>query len=117
MQHAHHAPCMLPYHLPAVHNLSAAAQAQREGRAPWALSFSYGRALQASVLKLWGEDTSRTAEAQAMATALVAANSAAALGRYEGPHPCITAAGLGEAFRGWRSDATAAQPSNTVATI
>ena len=31
---------------------------------PWALSFSFGRALQASVLKAWKGDDSNKAEAQ-----------------------------------------------------
>lgn len=30
--------------------------AQRDGGAPWALSFSFGRGLQASVLKIWCEN-------------------------------------------------------------
>jgi fructose-bisphosphate aldolase class I len=81
-------------------------QAAQQGRAPWSLSFSYGRALQASVLKLWSEDRSKTAEAQAMAVALARANSAAARGVYEGPHPSVTSSAAGsltENFRGWRS--------------
>jgi hypothetical protein len=94
------------------------AQAQQQGRAPWALSFSYGRALQASVLKLWAEDRSRAADAQAVAVALVKANAAAARGLYEGPHPSLTAAApasLHETFRGHRSDTDAAQPAAVAA--
>jgi fructose-bisphosphate aldolase, class I len=56
-------------------------------RAPWSLTFSYGRALQMSVLKLWNGDDSKQTEAQALLTKLAAANSAAQLGKYEGPHP------------------------------
>eukprot|EP00775_Hariotina_reticulata_P012049 gene12049-12191_t len=55
--------------------------AQQQGRAPWSLSFSYGRALQASVLKIWSADKHRKAEAQQMAVALAAANAAASLGK------------------------------------
>ena len=34
-------------------------QAQQSGCCPWALSFSFGRALQHSVLKTWAADTSK----------------------------------------------------------
>eukprot|EP00878_Enallax_costatus_P001823 GHUV01001981.1.p1 GENE.GHUV01001981.1~~GHUV01001981.1.p1 ORF type:complete len:376 (+),score=110.86 GHUV01001981.1:258-1385(+) len=79
--------------------------AQKQGKAPWSLSFSYGRALQASVLKIWSEDRSQAQEAKQMAVALAAANAAASLGRYEGPHPSVTSAkSLREEFRGWRAD-------------
>eukprot|EP00877_Chromochloris_zofingiensis_P013601 jgi/Chrzof1/8495/Cz03g13070.t1_FBA1[v5.2] len=71
-------------------NLNTINKLGAQSRAPWALSFSFGRALQASVLKLWGEDRSRVQEAQAMAVALAAANSAASLGQYKGPHPSVT---------------------------
>ena len=64
-----------------------------------------GRALQASVLKIWSADKSKAAEAQQMAVALAAANAAASLGRYEGPHPsALKGDSLREVFRGWRSD-------------
>jgi hypothetical protein len=40
-------------------------QASQPGTScPWSLSFSYGRALQHSVLKLWAADQTRTADAQ-----------------------------------------------------
>lgn len=69
------------------------------------MSFSYGRALQASVLKIWSADKDRKTEAQQMAVALAAANAAASRGRYEGPHPsALQGESLREAFRGWRSD-------------
>lgn len=95
-------------------------QAQQQGRAPWALSFSYGRALQASVLKLWSEDRSNTAQAQAMAVALARANSAAARGVYEGPHPSVTSSAAGslkETFRGWRAGEQQAQPQQQPALV
>lgn len=56
-------------------------------RAPWSLTFSYGRALQMAVLKLWGGDMSKKEEAQKLLTALAKANSEAQLGKYAGPHP------------------------------
>jgi hypothetical protein len=83
--------CLLPPHT----------QAQQEGRAPWALSFSFGRGLQASVLKLWSDAP------PSMAAALAKANAAAARGAFEGLHPSITSAAgatLHETFRGWRTD-------------
>lgn len=85
--------------------------AREQGRAPWSLSFSFGRSLQASVLKLWSEDQSEgrqgSAEAcRAMAAALARANGLAVEGRYAGPHPSITSSqgSLRESFRGWRTD-------------
>lgn len=51
---------------------------------PWALTFSYGRALQQSVLKAWlGKPENREA-AQAVLLTRAAANGAAALGQYKG---------------------------------
>lgn len=79
------------------------------GRVPWSLSFSFGRALQHSVLKLWSADQSQVAEAQALAVALARANSQAALGQYQGPHPTTASVDtLREGFRGWRNDGPAA---------
>ena len=80
--------------------------AREQGRAPWALSFSFGRSLQASVLQLWSEDRSNAQRCRDMAAAVARANSAATLGRYEGPHPSVTshAGSLRETFRGWRTD-------------
>ncbi|PSC75875.1 fructose-1,6-bisphosphate aldolase [Micractinium conductrix] len=89
-------------------NLNAINQlAQQQGRAPWSLSFSFGRSLQASVLRLWSEGREGNAgECRQMAAALAAANSAAVLGRYVGPHPSITSqqGSLRENFRGWCTD-------------
>lgn len=60
------------------------------------------------MLKLWSSDQGRAPEAQALAVALAAANSAAALGRYDTSasaprHPSTLVAGdsLKENFRGW----------------
>ena len=62
-----------------------------------------GVLLQASVLKTWASGPAAAPEAQRLAAALAAANSAAARGCYSGPHPSARAAdgGLREAFRGW----------------
>lgn len=51
---------------------------------PWTLSFSYGRALQASALKSWKEDGYSLTSKKAQATFLfrAKANSAATLGKY-----------------------------------
>ncbi|KAL6751332.1 fructose-bisphosphate aldolase [Haematococcus lacustris] len=78
-------------------------EAQRLGRAPWALTFSFGRALQHSVLTTWAADQSQVGAAQAMALALAEANFRASRGQYSGPHPSTASAqSLQESFRGWR---------------
>ncbi|KAI3647969.1 hypothetical protein MP228_008190 [Amoeboaphelidium protococcarum] len=50
---------------------------------PWALTFSYGRALQASVLKAWQGKEENVKEAQRILLVRAKANSLAALGQYE----------------------------------
>ncbi|GLC46522.1 hypothetical protein PLESTF_000956500 [Pleodorina starrii] len=96
-------------------NLDAINRTARElGRCPWALSFSFGRALQASVLKLWSSDQTRVAEAQQLALALARANSEAALGAYaqggQGGHPStLSVDSLRENFRGWGGQLPAEQ--------
>jgi len=52
------------------------------GKKPWALSFSYGRALQASVLRAWGGKDSNVAAGQAELLKRAKANGEAAVGRY-----------------------------------
>lgn len=47
---------------------------------PWLLSFSYGRALQASVLKAWGGNPNNAGAAQTALVARAEANSKASLG-------------------------------------
>jgi fructose-bisphosphate aldolase class I len=54
------------------------------GRKPWALTFSFGRALQASVLEAWKGKHENIAAAQAELMKLAKANGAAALGKFEG---------------------------------
>ena len=53
---------------------------------PWKLSFSFGRALQASVLKAWGGkmDEATIKEAQKTLRHRALCNKMAALGKYEG---------------------------------
>jgi fructose-bisphosphate aldolase class I len=49
---------------------------------PWALTFSYGRALQASVLKAWKGEKANVATAQAALLKRTKANGDAAIGKY-----------------------------------
>jgi fructose-bisphosphate aldolase class I len=55
-----------------------------EARKPWVLSFSYGRALQSTVLKTWGGKAENKAKAQAVLTERAKANSEAQFGKYAG---------------------------------
>ncbi len=50
-------------------------------RRPWALSFSYGRALQASALKAWGGKKENEKAAQQAFLKRAQANSLATLGK------------------------------------
>jgi fructose-bisphosphate aldolase class I len=52
------------------------------GRAPWELSFSFGRALQAPVLKAWKGDASNLADAQQAFHHRALCNSKARFGKY-----------------------------------
>lgn len=74
------------------------------GYAPWSLSFSFGRALQASVLELWSKNREDGQACRHMARQLAQVNGLAVLGKYSGPHPSLKAveASLQETFRGWR---------------
>jgi len=51
---------------------------------PWALTFSYGRALQSSVLKAWSGKAENVAAAQAVLLERAKANGHASMGKYEG---------------------------------
>ncbi|KAJ8939860.1 hypothetical protein NQ314_010962 [Rhamnusium bicolor] len=53
-----------------------------QGKKPWALTFSYGRALQASVLRAWGGKDENVTAAQNELLQRAKANSLAALGQY-----------------------------------
>jgi len=54
------------------------------GRKPWALTFSYGRALQASVLQAWKGQKGNVAAGQAELMKRAKANGQAAMGQYGG---------------------------------
>ncbi|XP_064461232.1 fructose-bisphosphate aldolase-like isoform X2 [Ornithodoros turicata] len=54
------------------------------GKKPWALTFSYGRALQASALKAWSGKKDNVKHAQEEFLKRAKANSEAALGKYGG---------------------------------
>lgn len=54
------------------------------GPKPWSLTFSYGRALQQSVLKAWKGKDENVAEAQTVLVARAKANGLANLGKYTG---------------------------------
>jgi fructose-bisphosphate aldolase class I len=55
-----------------------------EAKKPWALTFSYGRALQQSVLHVWKGKAENVVAAQKELTLRAAANGQAALGTYKG---------------------------------
>jgi len=55
-----------------------------KGKGPWAISFSYGRALQASCLKVWQGKRENVSAAQATLLERAKANSLASVGKYEG---------------------------------
>lgn len=57
---------------------------QHPGRKPWALTFSYGRALQASVLAAWGGKDENIKAAQDTLMVRASANGQAAMGQYGG---------------------------------
>ncbi|XP_059146019.1 fructose-bisphosphate aldolase-like [Physella acuta] len=57
---------------------------QFAGRKPWPLTFSYGRALQASVLKAWAGTDSGFKAGQEELLKRARANGAAAVGQYQG---------------------------------
>ncbi len=54
------------------------------GPRPWALTFSYGRALQQSVLKAWSGKKENVKAGQAALMVRAKANSEANLGKYKG---------------------------------
>jgi len=66
------------------------------GRKPWALTFSYGRALQASVLQAWGGKKDQVKAAQTELLKRAKGNGDASLGKYEGG--IVSAAGGASLF-------------------
>lgn len=69
-------------------NLNGINQHGDKGRKPWALSFSYGRALQASVLAAWQGKQENVAAAQKTLLHRATMNHLACLGKYEGEDSC-----------------------------
>jgi len=65
-------------------SLNLNAMNKLDAKKPWKLSFSYGRALQASVLKAWQGKPENKAAAQAALMARAKANGEAQLGQYAG---------------------------------
>ena len=55
-----------------------------DAKKPWALTFSYGRALQQTVLRVWAGKKENAAAAQKALMVRAKANSDAALGKYDG---------------------------------
>jgi fructose-bisphosphate aldolase class I len=72
--------------------------------APWALTFSYGRALQAPVLKLWAADpVGNFKAAQELLVALAKVNAEAQLGTWNGKdHPVPSKLGEGRILQALR---------------
>nr|CAD7431164.1 unnamed protein product [Timema monikensis] len=71
-----------------------------KGNKPWTLTFSYGRALQASVLKAWEGKGENVPTAQAELLKRARANGMAALGRYEPGTVTGTAGNEGQFIEG-----------------
>lgn len=65
-----------------------------QGRKPWALTFSYGRALQASVLSAWSGKADQIGAAQTQLLKLAHANGLAALGKYVPGESCAASQSL-----------------------
>ena len=80
----------------------------QRGGAPWALSFSFGRALQATVLRMWSAtggtpSAAQKAEIQDMVGRVARANGLATVGRWAEAgeeHPAQNTGRLVETFRG-----------------
>jgi fructose-bisphosphate aldolase class I len=65
-------------------NLDAMNKLAKKLKAPWSLSFSYGRALQSSTIKAWEGKAENLVKAQQVFLARAKANSLAQLGQYGG---------------------------------
>jgi len=63
-----------------------------EGKKPWTLSFSYGRALQSSILKAWLGDKANVEEARKVYLHRARCNGLAVLGKYPGEDKAGSAA-------------------------
>lgn len=89
----------------ATRNLNALNVLADQEKAPWTMSFSFGRALQSSVMTAWGGKKENAATGSAVAAALAKVNADAQLGQHnEAEHPSIVEDKmLYEGYRGWRS--------------
>jgi fructose-bisphosphate aldolase class I len=63
----------------------------RLGPHPWAVTFSFARALQNDPMRIWAGDQSNVAEAEGVLRDLTQANAAAAQGRSEDYEPSLEA--------------------------
>ena len=64
-------------------NLNEINRVAREQACPWPLTFSYGRALQHTVLKTWKGENGNVKAAQDALKKRAAANSMASIGKYQ----------------------------------
>lgn len=88
----------------ATHNLNAINVLAAEVGAPWQLSFSFGRGLQASALQIWANNREDAQKASVVVGQIALANGRAQLGKFQGEHPSqLKSDSLHENFRGWRS--------------
>lgn len=71
---------------------------KRPGPKPWALTFSYGRALQATVLSTWKGKQENFVAAQQALVVRAKANSEAALGKYTGSAASAGAGAAGQSL-------------------
>lgn len=100
-----------------LHEVNVAAEDLRKkdeenGKSAWNvnLGFSFGRALQTSVVEIWKGRDENMNEASDMGGRLARVNAAAARGEYDKAmgHPSVVGGrGLTETFRGWSGSATA----------
>ena len=67
----------------ATQNLNEINRVAKEQGCPWPLTFSYGRALQHTVLKTWKGESGNYKAAQEALRKRAAANSMAAVGKYQ----------------------------------
>ncbi|CAN8063335.1 unnamed protein product [Agarophyton chilense] len=96
----------------ATRNLNALTQLGETQGAPWWLSFSFGRALQNSAMKVWNGEARNKTRAMTMATDVARANALAQMGRFVGRHPaCDDGSSLYEGFRGWRGRSAPPAPT------
>jgi fructose-bisphosphate aldolase, class I len=98
-------PSLTTAHLQATRYLCAINRLADAEAVPWTLSFSFGRALQSSAMKVWGGRPENVDAGRTVAAALARVNAEAQLGKYSGSsHPSLMEdTPLYEGFRGHRS--------------